>query len=148
MNSQKILTIVMGVVGVVSAIFLFMIFSTGDEAIKAGESSGAVNTFMFIAYAVLATTIAIVLLFVIKGLFTGDIKKTLMTVGVFLAIIIVSYVISSGSDLDLNPFIIKGQDVTEATSKNVGAGLYAFYILGAFAIGSMLYGGAKKLFNK
>lgn len=148
MNSQKILTIIMGVVGVISAVFLFMIFSAGDEAIKAGESSGAVNTFMYIAYAVLIVTLAIVLLFVIKGLFTGDIKKTLMTVGAFLAIIVISYVMSSGSDLDLNPFILKGQDVTEATSRNVGAGLYAFYILATLAIGSMLYGGAKKLFNK
>ncbi|MCF7559315.1 hypothetical protein L3X39_01595 [Sabulilitoribacter multivorans] len=148
MNSQKILTIILGIVGVISAIFLFMIISTGDEAIEAGEASGAVNTFMFIAYAVLFVTLAVVLLFVLKGLFSGNIKKTLMTVGAFLAIVVISYVMSSGSDLDLKPFNDKGLGITEGISKNVGAGLYAFYILGILAIGSMLYGGAKKIFNK
>ncbi|MFV9551573.1 hypothetical protein [Algibacter sp. PT7-4] len=148
MNSQKILTIIMGIVGVLSAVFLFMIISAGDEAIKAGESDGAVTTFMYIAYVVLFVTLAAVLLFVLKGLFSGDIKKTLMTVGAFVAIIAISYALSSGTDLDLKPFTDKGLDVTEAKSKNVGAGLYAFYILAALAIGSMLYGGAKKIFNK
>ena len=148
MNSQKILTIIMGVVGVVSALFLFMIINTGDEAIKAGESAGTVNTFMYIAYIILLVTLAIVLLFVIKGLFSGNIKKTLMTVGAFLAIVFISYAMSSGTDLDLKPFTDKGLDVNEGTSKAVGAGLYAFYILAVLAIGSMLYGGAKKLFNK
>ncbi|WP_396602338.1 hypothetical protein [Algibacter sp. R77976] len=148
MNSQKILTIIMGIVGVLSAVFLFMIISAGDDAIKAGESAGTVNTFMYIAYIVLFLTLAIVLLFVLKGLFTGDIKKTLMTVGAFIAVIAISYALSSGTDLDLTPFTEKGLDITEDKSKNVGAGLYAFYLLGAIAIGSMLFGGAKKIFNK
>jgi magnesium-transporting ATPase (P-type) len=138
----------MAVVGVISALFLFMIINTGDEAIKAGEASGTVNTFMYIAYIILFVIVAIVLLFVLKGLFSGNIKKTLMTVGAFLAIVVISYAISSGTDLDLQPFIEKGENYTEATSKQVGAGLYAFYFLAILAIGSMLYGGVKKLFNK
>ncbi len=148
MNSQKILTILMGIIGVLAMVFLFMIISTGDDAIEAGEGSGTVNTFMYIAYIVLFLTIAIVLLFVIKGLFAGDIKKTLMTVGAFVAVIAISYMMSSGSDLDLTPFTNKGLDVTEATSKYVGTGLYAFYILAFLAIGSMLLSGVKKIFNK
>lgn len=148
MNSQKIISIIMGIVGALSAVFLFMIISTGDEAIKAGEASGAVNSFMYIAYAILALIAAIVLIFVIKGLFAGNIKKTLLSVGAFLAIVVISYAISSGTDLDLKPFIEKGQDVTEATSKNVGAGLYAFYVLAILAIASMAYSGVKKIFNK
>jgi len=138
----------MGIVGVLSAVFLFMIVSAGDDAIKGGESSGTVDTFMYIAYIIFFLTLAIVVLFVIKGLFTGDIKKTLMTVGAFVAVIAISYVISSGTDLNLKPFNDKGLGITEGISKNVGAGLYAFYILGAVAIVSMLFGGAKKIFNK
>lgn len=103
---------------------------------------------LLIAYAVLGIVILLVLLFVIKGLFAGDIKKTLMTVGAFAVVIIISYVISSGSDLNLQPFNDKGLGITEAISKNVGAGLNAFYILAVLAIGSMLLGGVKKLFNK
>ncbi len=147
MNSQKIITIILGIVGVISALFLFMIINTGDDAIKAGESNGVVTTFMYIAYMVLLIVIGIVLLFVFKGLLSGNIKKTLMTVGAFLAVVIISYIISSGTDLDLQPFIDKGVNLTEATSKLVGAGLYTFYFLAIIAIGSMLYGGSKKLSN-
>ena len=148
MKSQKILTIIMGIIGAISAIFLFMIISAGDDAVKAGEADGAVNTFMYIAYVVLFLIVAIVLLFVIKGLFAGNIKKTLMSVGAFLIIVFISYAMSSGTDLDLKPFVDKGQDVTEATSKQVGAGLYAFYVLAFLAIASMAYSGVKKVFNK
>jgi len=148
MNSQKLLTIIMGIIAVVSAAFLFMIISIGDEAIKAGEGSGTVNTFMYVAYIVLFLTLAIVLVFVIKGLFAGNIKKTLMSVGAFLVILVISYAMSSGTDLDLTPFTDKGEEITEATSKNVGAGLYAFYALAIIAIGSMVLSGIKKITNK
>ncbi len=143
MGLHKILKIIAFALAIIGAIFALMIMA-GDEATAQNMSS----YMLYIAYAVLGIVLLLVVLFVIKGLFAGDIKKTLMTVGAFAAVIIISYVISSGTDLDLKPFTDKGADVTEATSKNVGAGLYAFYILAAVAIGSMLYGGAKKMFNK
>lgn len=145
MNSQKLLTIILGIIGIISIIFLFVIINVGDEAISSGESAGAVDAFMYISYIILFATIAIVLLFVIKGLFSGDIKKTLMSVGAFVAIIIISYILSSGTDLDLTPFNSKGLGITEAVSKNVGAGLIAFYILGFLAIVSMIFSGFKKI---
>ncbi|PWH84163.1 hypothetical protein DIS18_06370 [Algibacter marinivivus] len=143
MGLHKILKIVAFALAIIGAIVALVIIA-GDED-TAQSMSG---NMLLIAYAVLGIVLLLVLLFVIKGLFAGDIKKTLMTVGAFAAVLIISYVISSGSDLDLQPFVDKGADVTEATSKNVGAGLYAFYILAAVAIGSMLFGGAKKMFNK
>lgn len=148
MNSQKLLTIILGIVGVISTIFLFIIMNAGDQAIISGEAGGgAVDTFMYISYIILFATIAIVVLFVIRGLFTGDIKKTLMSVGAFVAIILISYILSSGSDLDLGQFNSKGLGITEAISKNVGAGLIAFYILGFLAIASMIFSGLKKISN-
>ncbi len=148
MNVKKILTIVLAVVGVVSAGLLFKIIGTGDTAIEAGEASGVVDAFMNIAYIVFFVTVAIVLVFVLKGLFSGNIKKTLLTVGLFAAIVIISFALSSGTDLDLTQFTKKGDDITEAISKNVGAGLITFYILGVLAIASMLFGSVKKLINK
>ena len=143
MGLHKILKIVAFALAIIGAIVALVIMA-GDED-TAQSMSG---NMLLIAYTVLGIVLLLVVLFVIKGLFAGDIKKTLMTVGAFAAVLIISYVISSGSDLDLKPFTDKGADVTEATSKNVGAGLYAFYILAAVAIGSMLFGGAKKMFNK
>jgi NADH:ubiquinone oxidoreductase subunit 6 (subunit J) len=143
MGLHKILKIVAFALAIIGAIFALMIMA-GDEE-SAQSMSG---NMLYVAYAVLGIVLLLVVLFVIKGLFAGNLKKTLLTVGVFLAIVFISYGISSGTDLNLKPFIDKGADVTESTSKTVGAGLYTFYILAVLAIGSMLYGGAKKIFNK
>lgn len=143
MKSHKILKIIASVLAIIGAFFALMIIA-GDEE-TAQSMSG---NMLYIAYAVLGLIIVMVLLFVIKGLFAGNIKKTLMTVGAFLVIILISYSMSSGTDLDLTPFTDKGLDVTEGTSKKVGAGLYAFYVLAFLAIASMVYSGVKKIFNK
>jgi cytochrome bd-type quinol oxidase subunit 2 len=143
MGLHKILKIVAFALAIIGAVFALIIIS-GDEE-TAQNMSG---NMLYIAYLILAIVLLLVLIFVIKGLFAGDIKKTLMTVGAFAAVVIISYVISSGTDLDLKPFNDKGLNITESVSKNVGAGLYTFYILAALAIGSMLYGGAKKMLNK
>ena len=143
MGLHKTLKIVAFALAIIGAIFALMIMA-GDEE-SAQSMSGNI---LYVAYAVLFIVLALVLIFVFKGLFAGNIKKTLITVGAFLAVILISYGISSGTDLNLKPFIDKGADITESTSKTVGAGLIAFYILAFLAIASMLYGGAKKIFNK
>ena len=139
MNTHKIIKIVAFALAILGSIFALMIM-TGSEAM--------IDNILYITYAVLGLVIALVVIFVLKGLVTGDIKKTLMSVGAFLAVLFISYGLSSGTDLDLQPFNDKGLGITEGVSKNVGAGLYAFYVLAVIAIGSMLYGGVKKIFNK
>jgi lysylphosphatidylglycerol synthetase-like protein (DUF2156 family) len=143
MNLYKIIKYLAFALGIIGAIIALMIIA-GDE--ETAQSMG--GNLLYVAYVVLGIVIALVLVFVLKGLFAGNIKKTLMTVGAFLGIIVIAYVISSGTDLDLQPFNDKGLGITESISKNVGAGLYAFYFLAVIAIGSMLYGGVKKILNK
>ncbi|WP_406685071.1 hypothetical protein N1F78_04930 [Seonamhaeicola sp. MEBiC1930] len=143
MGLHKILKIVAFAVAIIGAIFALMIIA-GDE----GSAAGPAGNMLFVTYVVLGVIIALVLIFVIKGLFAGNIKKTLLTVGAFVAIALISYAMSSGTDLDLKPFTDKGQDITEATSKKVGAGLYTFYVLAFLAIASMAFSGVKKIFNK
>lgn len=143
MGLHKILKIVAFALAIIGAIFALLIIA-GDEETALSMS----GNMLYIAYVVLGIVLFLVVVFVLKGLATGDIKKTLMTVGAFVAIIAISYAMSTGSDLDLQPFNDKGLGITEAVSKNVGAGLYAFYILAILAIGSMLFGGVKKIFNK
>ena len=139
MGLHKILKIVAFALGIIGAILVLLIM-TGNN--------GMIDNMLFVTYAVLILVIALVLIYVLKGLFSGNIKKTLLTVGAFLAVIVISYLLSSGSDLNLKPFNDKGLGITESISKNVGAGLYTFYFLAILAIGSMLFGGAKKIFNK
>ena len=139
MSLHKILKIVVGILAVIGLILALMIMS-GNE--------GMVDNMLYVTYVVLALILALVLVYVVKGLFAGNIKKTLLSVGAFLVILVISYAISSGTDLDLTPFTSKGVDVTESTSKYVGAGLYAFYALAIIAIGSMALSGIKNIFNK
>lgn len=148
MSIVKIMRIVVAVVGVFAAIFLVRIISVGDDVIKAGQDS-VVQPLMYMAYVALIVTIGIVLFFTIINLIKKPslLKKTLINVGLFAVIIVIGYVLSSGTDLDLRPFISKGLDVTESTSKYVGMGLITFYLLTVIAIGTMIYSGVKKLFN-
>jgi len=146
MNSQKIITLVAAIVGVISIVFLGSIIGAGDEAVKAGEASGSVNTFMYIAYAVLAVTLALVVVFTLKNVFsnTSGLKNTLIGVGAFVAVLVIAYAVSGGDNM---AYKYNGLTATEGESTMVGAGLVAFYILIAVAAGSMLVGGAKKMFK-
>ncbi len=143
MSLHKILSIIALVLAVVGIIFGLLITIGDLETL--GEPGSMIDNMMYVAYVIFAITIVLVLIYVIKGLFSGNIKKTILSLGVFLAIILVSYIMASGTNLDLQPFIDKGLNVTETTSKNVGAGLYTFYALAVFAIAVMALSGFKKL---
>ena len=140
MNLHKILKIVGIVLSIISAVFALMIFA-GDDA-TADSMSG---NMLVISYIVLAIILVLVLVFMIKGFFAGNVKRTLMSVGAFVGVILISYILSSGTDLDLEPFNSKGLGITESISKNVGTGLIAFYILAVLAIASMAFSGFKKI---
>jgi hypothetical protein len=141
---KKILTILLAIVGVLSIVFLAMIISTGDEAIKAGESSGTVNTFMYVAYLVLFLTLAFVVVFSLKNIFSNSetLKSTLKGVGAFVVLAAICYFgFANGVETPL-----KDGDILPASgSKLLGAGLYLFYFLLAIAGGSMLFFGIKKM---
>ena len=147
MNTKKLATIFVGIVGVLSIVFLAMIIGTGDDAIKAGESSGTVNTFMYIAYAIFLVTLALVVIFTLKGLFTNtaSLKSTLIGAGAFIIVLVISYAVSGG---DTRQYLYGGVPATEGESHMVGAGIVAFYILMAGSVIAMLLSGVKKLFNK
>jgi len=139
MDLHKILKIVAMILAVIGVIFALLV-ATGSESM--------IDNMLYVSYLTLAIIIVVVLIYVFKGLLAGNIKKTLMSLGLFLGIALISYFISSGTDLDLQSFIDKGQDITESTSKNVGAGLYMFYALSLIAIGTVVFSGFKKLTNK
>ena len=80
-------------------------------------------------------------MFVIKGIANGDVKKTLMSVGAFLLIFVISYILADG----VESFTKDGELVTAQTSRFIGTGLYAFYILSVVAVVAMAFSGVKKL---
>ncbi|MFC4722560.1 hypothetical protein ACFO5O_09520 [Geojedonia litorea] len=141
---HKILKIVAAVLGLIGIVFLIRIISVGDEAIKAGDDA-SVDPIAYVAYIILGLTLVFVLFFVLKNLFTntGSLKNTLVGVGAFAAVLVISYVLSSGSDA--GDYFYNGIAATEGESHMVGAGLIAFYILICGAAAAMLLSGVKKM---
>jgi hypothetical protein len=135
MGLHKILRIVALILGVAGLVFWAMLVAKGDDVVKA-----------YIGYITLALVLLFVIVFVLKGVFAGNLKKTLASVGVFAAVVIVSYFISSGSVEGLP--VIDGQPISEAGSKWVSTGLNTFYILAIAAIGSMVLSGVKKITSR
>ena len=129
----KIIGIVLGLLGVV---FMAMLL-TGNES--------AMDWLIYTGYIVLLVVVLMVLLFVLKGVFTGDIKKTFLSVGVFLAIIMLAYVLADNSPM---PLPDEGGMLSESGSRWVGTGLYTFYILAVVAILLMVFSGFKKITNR
>jgi hypothetical protein len=144
MDLQKLLKIVAIFIGVISIFFLGSILSSGDEAIKAGESSGTVNVFMYVSYAVLALTVLIVLVFTVLNLVsnTSGFKNTLIGIGAFVLLSLICYFgFANGVESPLKD----GNILSEKGSKLIGAGLYLFYFLALIAGGIMLGFGIKKM---
>lgn len=139
MGLHKILKIIAILLSVVGIIFYAMILAKGDAAIAlTGEG---LDGFLYVSYIIFALTIVFVIFFVIKGIFAGNIKSTLLSVGAFLLIVVISYVLADGTPMALP----EGEMLSSSGSKWVGAGLYAFYIMAILAIGAMIYTGIRKV---
>ena len=142
MGLHKILKIVALILSIAGIVSLAMIVSNGDDAVKAtGEG---LDGFLYIAYITFAIVLFFVIIFVLKGLMAGNIKKTLITVGAFLAIVVISYVMSEGVETAMKD----GKILSANGSKWISTGLNTFVILGVVAIGSMVFSGLKKLIIK
>ena len=103
-----------------------------------------------ITYVLLGIAIAASVLFGLKNLLTskGALKKTLFGVGGLLVVVVISYALSTGTDVNLEEMAKKGVPTTEGTVKNIGMGLNVFFILTIIAVGAMLWSGVKKMISK
>jgi len=130
MGLHKILKIVALLLAVAGIVSLVMVLLNG----------GGLDAQLYIAYITLALTLFIVLVYVLKETFSGNLKKTLMSVGAFLLVVIIAYVMAEGVETEMRD----GEMLSASGSKWVGTGLNTFYILAVVAIGSMIYSGIKK----
>lgn len=148
MNSHKILKIIAAILSVLGIIFLIRIIARGDEAIKVAALDGdtaIVDPMAYVTYVIFAITLAFVLFFVLKNLFTdtGSLKSTLIGIGVFAAVLVVAYVLSTGADAA--DYKYNGAAPTTTEAHMAGAGLIAFYILIIGAAAAMIWAGVKKM---
>lgn len=143
MTIHKILKYLALVIGVIGLILLGRIIMAGDDTIatSASAQSSYVDPFLWLSYLVMAVIIVLVLFFVITGLFRGKIKNTLISVGAFVLIIVIAYLITDGE-----PVTLKDGEVLSASASHwVSTGLVVFYILAVIAVGAMVLSGIRKL---
>ena len=149
MNTQNIIKIVSGILGILGIIFLFRIISLGDEEIKLAASMGdygSVSALVNLALFILGIAVVITLIFSLFGL-TSDgkkLKKALISIGLFALVVAIGFGLSNGVETPL-----KDGDVLSASgSRWVGAGLRIFYILTLVAIAAMGLSGVQRILKR
>ena len=149
MKIQNIIKIISAIISILAAFFLLKIIGTGDDDIKMAATMGefsAVSPLVELARIVIFITIATTLIFSLLGLFSdrAKLKKAAISVGLFLCVIGISYVLSEGIETPL-----KDGDVLSASgSRWVGTGIRTFYILAVIAVSLMIFSGVTKIIKK
>ena len=146
MNTQKTFTYIALTLGIVGLILQVIILNQGDEVIKLNALSGdygVVSTMVTLALLVLAITVILTLVFSFGNLASDGkkLKKALISIGAFAAVVLIAFLFSSGSETPLKD----GNMLSAAGSRWIETGLRTFYFLVFIAVGAMLYTGIARL---
>lgn len=143
MTLHKILKYIALVIGVVGLILWGRVLLAGDDAIEnsADVQASVVTPFLYVAYIVFAIIVLLVLFYVIKGLFSGNIKRTLISIGAFILVVVIAYLFTDGTETQLSD----GTMLSANANHWVSAGLVTFYMLAGIAILLMAGSGIRKL---
>ncbi|UGU17567.1 hypothetical protein LS482_06755 [Sinomicrobium kalidii] len=142
MKIFKILLIIAGIIGVI----LWFLLPGSDVPVDVAATNTNVNLMFVVSYVLLAIAVILTVIFSIKSLFSHHkLKEMVISLVVFALVLIVSYALSSGSEVRASDGSLLA---SASTSKLVGGGLIAFYILAALAVAAMLFSSAKKLLIK
>ena len=146
MHKKKIFTYTALVLGVIGLILQVTILSQGDDVIKLNALSGdygVVSTMVTLAMVVLAITVVLTLVFSFSNLASdrNKLKKALISIGAFVAVVLVAFLFSTGTETPLKD----GDMLSAASSRWIEAGLRTFYFLVFIAVGAMIYTGIARL---
>ena len=149
MNLLKITKIGCIVLGILGIIFLFIVFATGDDTIKMSAASGefgVITPIILLSQLILLIAIIVTLLFSLRGLAKdkAKMKSALTSVGLFLAVVVVAFFLSSGVETPMRD----GKVLSAIGSQLVGTGIRVFYILAIIAVGLMIFSGGTKFLKK
>ena len=134
MNLHKVTKIAALILSVLSLVFLTLLLMSKSE----DKDNSWVSPLIYIAYIILAACVAVVLVYVFKNLLGNKetLKRTLITLGIFGGIALISFLIADSSDI----YNVKKELlVSGSSSKLVSTGLNMSYILGALSIGSLFF---------
>ena len=149
MNLQKITNISVIILAISALIVLGIIIGQGDDYIEMSAMQGnfgAVSVMINLALLVLLVTVLMTLVFSMKNLFSekSKLKKAGISIGSFLFIFIIAFVLSSGVETPMQD----GNMLSALQSKLVEAGIRTFYLLTLIAGVIMVYFSVSKYFKK
>ncbi len=132
-------------IGVLGGILFLRVLMEDEDLIKIEPAlqSSVLSPLLYLSYFILGVCIVATIGFVIYRLFQGNVKKTLISVGAFLAVVLISFFASSGEETPLRD----GEVLSAYGSKWVSTGLTVFYILIIFAFGAILFSSVKKVIS-
>ena len=142
---NKIVKIVLAVIGVIAAIMWYQLPGR-DVPVSEAVQSGPMNIMFLIVYILLGIAVASSLLFTIANLISHPkkLKKTLMVIVGFLIVVVIAYATSTGTDIDIEEMASRGVATTESTVRRIGTGLNLFFFLVVIAVSLMAWGGIKE----
>jgi hypothetical protein len=149
MNIQKITNIIAIGLGILGLVFLAFIISQGDESIEMSAMQGDygfVSAIIYLAFIVLGIVVLSTLVFSLMNLFSNKdkLKKAGISIGSFLAVIIVAFILSEGVETPMQD----GKVLSAAGSRLVETGIRTFYLLTLIAVGIMIFNSVRKLIKK
>lgn len=125
-KTDKILTLVMLALGVLSAVFAF-IFALNTES-----NSGMFDIVYWLLLAIGAVSIIAILFFMFKSIIEKkQLVKFIIGVVAVIALMVVLYLVSSGNDVSIA--LLEKNGLTASSSKWIGACCYLVYLIVAAA---------------
>lgn len=140
-KTDKLLTLVMLLLGVLCAVFAFMF------AIDNTKFTGMFDIVFWVLVALIAVSVLAMLLFLFKRIIeNGKLVRFLIGLVAVAAVIIVLFLLSKGTDV--SDAMLERNGVTQTASKWVGAACYAVYLLVIGAACAIVYVEVAKSFKK
>lgn|SRR5574344_570086 len=139
-KTKKLITWISLGVAILGSIFA-IIFALDQE--KFSNMFDIAYWFMF---AFVIATIAAMLIFLVTRVIKGRGKGLIIGLGLLVAVAVVAFLLSKGTDI--SSAVLEKNNVTEGTSKMVGAGCITIYILLIASALSILYVEVSTVFKK
>ncbi len=153
-KTDKLITLLGLGIAVVCTILtiVFAMNNGGVKELAAVKANGLFDATYWILVCFVVLSIAAIVFFLVTKLASrfkeepGYLKKFLILVGIVVVVVVISYLLSKGNDVTLA--LMEKNDISESTSKLIGAACWIVYILVIGAAASILYTEVAKLFKK
>lgn len=149
---SKILSVVTGLIGLVAVFFLVRIIMEGDDVVKESVDiqNSLVSPYITFAVWVLAITAGLAIVFSIWNLIKHPqlLKRTLISLALFGALLAVSYMLASDAAVTNVSGNVLEDGEAGPVSKWVSTGIWYTMILGSIAILGILAGFVKSIVSK